>query len=288
MNMTNKNKSRFLPTILVLVMIVVLAVVLIPHFLSQSKVVQSLQTSAKDKEIAALVAVMDKNRDVDSQAHKEAYKQFCILTARPTSERDKVVANIREYLARPDGNVDFVCSKFEGGDYNKPSTEFYNAAQFGFRVDPKTNYVLEIGQEMSNSSTWGRNADGTTWFAPEVSYDYSNRYTQAQAQKVAYDFIVNHPKVFGVDLANWELDPSRVGAKPGNYFVGWKNKNKSLTKEHEVCGDVDPKKAGAYKNTEGVWCIKQTSTNYQGVDVTITSGGQIIRYSNNINDLAKL
>lgn len=293
MTMTHKNKSRFLPVTLFLVVIALLAVVLTPRFLSQSKVVQPLQTSAKDKEIAALVATMDKNRDVDSQEHKEAYKQFCILTARPTTERDQAVANIREYLARSDGNVDFVCSKFEGIDYNKPSTEFYNAAQFGFRVDPKTNYILEIGQEMSNSSTWGRNADGTTWFAPEVPYDYTNRYTQTQAQKVAYDFIVNHPKVFGVDLATWELDLSRVGMKDGggtqvNYFVGWKNKNKSLTKEHAVCGDVDPKKAGAYKNAEGVWCIKQTSTNYQGVDITITSGGQIIRYSNNVNDLAKL
>jgi hypothetical protein len=293
MNMTNKNKSRFLPAILFLAVIVLLAVVLTLRFLSQSKVVQPLQTSAKDKEIAALVATMDKNRDVDSQEHKEAYKQFCILTARPTSERDQAVVNIREYLARPDANVDFVCSRFESSDYNKPVTEAYNAAQFGFWIDPKTNYITQVDQPVSNTSTWGRNADGSTWFTPEVPYDYTNRYTQAQVQKVAYDFIVNHPKVFGVDLANWELDPSRVGMKDGggtqvNYFIGWKNKNKSLTKEHEVCGDVDQKRAGAYKNAEGVWCIKQTSTNYQSVDVTITSGGQIIRYSNNINDLAKL
>ena len=55
MNMTHKNKSRFLPAILFLVVIVLLAVVLVPRFLSQSIVVQPLQTSAKDKEIAALV-----------------------------------------------------------------------------------------------------------------------------------------------------------------------------------------------------------------------------------------
>lgn len=254
---------------------------------------QTVVEDPKAKQVAELTAILDKNRDVDSQEHKEAYKQFCLLTARPTAEREQAVANIREYLARPDGNVDFVCSKFEGTDYNKPSTEFYNAAQFGFRVDPKTNYILEIGQEMSNSSTWGRNADGTTWNTKEPPFDYTDRYTQAQAQKIAYDFIINHPKVFGVDLASWELDPSRVGMKDGggtqvNYFVGWKNANKSLSKEHEVCGDVDQKKEGAYKNSAGVWCIKQTSTNYQSVDVTITRGGQIIRYSNNVNDLAKL
>lgn len=279
-----------------LILIGAIAVIVLGVFAYNRQGKISSQTVAEDpkaKQIAELTAIMDKNRDVDSQAHKEAYKQFCILTARPIVEREKAVANIREYLARPDGNVDFVCSRFEGSDYTKPASEYYNAAQFGFMIDPKTNYILEIGQEMTNSSTWGRNADGTSWHTQEPPFDYTDRYTQTQAQKIAYDFIVNHQGIFGVDLATWELDPSRVGMKDGggtqvNYFVGWKNKNKSLSKEHEVCGDVDPKKEGAYKNAEGVWCIKQTSTNYQSVDVTITRGGQIVRYSNNINDLEKL
>jgi len=191
-----------------------------------------------------------------------------------------------------DSSVDYVCSKFESNDYKKPTEESYNAGQFGFRIDPETNNIIEVTLPINNSSTWGKNSDGSFWFTEQPTYDYSKSLNQEQAQKAAYDFIVEHQNIFGVDLAKWKLDTSRTGKKESgnqvNYFFSWKNNNKSVTKEHEVCGDVDPKKEGAYKNSEGVICIKQTSTNYQSVDVTITNGGQMIRYTNNINDLEKL
>ena len=75
--------------------------------------------------------------------------------------------------------------------------------------------------------------------------DTPTRYTQAQAREVAEKFIANHKNILGVDLANMALDPERVGTKPGNYFFGW-------------------------RNAEG------------SVNVTITSGGQIIVYSNEL------
>src|SRR3972149_1785455 len=141
MKMTNKNKSRFLPVILVLVVITILAVVLAPYLVRQSKVVQTLQSSAKDKEVAELLATMSENPNKDSQEYAEARKEFCILTARPAVEREKAVANIREFLGMTDISVEFVCS-FLLGAREPIRVRFFDqvfcdghAARFSFTVD---------------------------------------------------------------------------------------------------------------------------------------------------------
>jgi len=277
----------------VLAGIIVIIITGLFTYFSLQKKTNNLNSNSNAEQIAELASTLNKNHEANSQEYKDAYKKLCALTARPVEEQEKAITSIREFLGSPDAQVDFVCSRFENNNFNNPVEESYNAGQFGFRIDPKTNLILEIADPISNTSTWGRNNDGTAWFALQPSYDYSNRYTQDQAQKIVYDYIISQQSIFGVDLSNWELDPSRVGKKDNgnkqtNYFFGWKNNNKSLTKEHEVCGDVDPKKEGAYKNANGIMCIKETSTKYQSVDVTITNGGQIIRYSNSINDMEKL
>ena len=97
--MTHKNKSRFLPVILFLAVIAILAVALTPRFVNQSKVAQTLQTSAKDKKVAELLDTMSDNPNKDSQEYAEARQEFCILTARPAAQREKAVANIRQWMA---------------------------------------------------------------------------------------------------------------------------------------------------------------------------------------------
>lgn len=255
MNMTHKNKSRFLPAILFLAVIVLLAVVLIPRVFMQSKVVQSLQTNAKDKQIAQLVETMNANKDAESQAHKDAYKQFCQLTARPEDQRAKAVANIKEFLGDKSVAVDFICSTFEGTDYNNPKNEHYNAKLGGFTIDPKTDYIVSVRAEAWEGSRWGTNPDGSRWFDPQAEYDYTPRYTQAQAQKVAEKFIEDHKNILGVDLTSLKIDPEMTGMKDGggskiNYFFGWR------------------------KSTGG------------SLGLTITNGGQVIVYSNELNGQA--
>jgi len=83
MKMKHKNKSRLLPVILLLAIIAILAVVITPRLISQSKVIQTLQSSAKDKEVTELLATMSSNPNKDSQEYKEARQKFCLLTARP-------------------------------------------------------------------------------------------------------------------------------------------------------------------------------------------------------------
>jgi len=98
MRMTHQKKTRLLPALLLLAVITILAVVIAPRLISQSKVVQTLQSNAKDKEVAELLATMSNNPNKDSQEYKEVRQKFCLLTARPVAEREKAIANIREFL----------------------------------------------------------------------------------------------------------------------------------------------------------------------------------------------
>lgn len=241
-------KNNRLPLVVLLaglVLVVGLAVAA-PRFLSNKS--QKAENNARYTEVQQLADALQndpKYRDKESQTYKEARQRFCLLSARPVEQREEAAANIREFLGKPTVDVDFICSKFEGSDYTKPKIEYYNAALFGFTVDPKTNYIVEMRTEAWEGSRWGTNEDGTRWFDPQPEYDYTPRYTQAQAQKVAEKFLTDHKNILGIDLAKMTFDPERVGTKPGNYFFGW-------------------------RNAEG------------SVDVTITSGGQVIVYSNEL------
>ncbi|MCL5432349.1 MAG: hypothetical protein M1484_04665 [Patescibacteria group bacterium] len=286
--MKHKNKSRFLPVILLIALIAVLAVVLAPRLVSQSKVIQTLQSNSKDKEVSELLAAMSANPNKESEEYKVLRQKFCLLTARPETERAKAVNNIREFLhgvypaVSKEFEPEFICSRFNGKpddsgtDYNNPAVEFYEAENHSFEIDPKTNYILGFAEAERNKRS-----------DPLPNYDYSGIYSKPEElRQVAERFLVDHRDILGVDIT--KMTYKFEGTKPGNFFMFWEDKNVSSTKEHEVCGDVDQKREGAYKNNQGVWCIKMKSTNYQRVDITITNGGQIIIYRNNINDLDKL
>jgi len=286
--MKHKNKSRILSVILLLSLFVVLGIVLAPRFLVRSKVVQSFQNSAKAQKIAELQARMAQIVNKEDEEYKAVRQEFCDLSARPEAERAKAVANIREFLhgiypaVSKEFEPVFLCSRFNGKpdesgtDYNNSASEFYEAENHSFEVDPKTNYIIGVGDAERIKRT-----------DPLPNYDYSGRYsTPEELKQVAERFLIDHKDILGVDIA--KMTYKFEGTKPGNFFMFWEDKNVSVTKEHEVCGDVDKQWEGAYQNTQGVWCIKMKSTNYQRIDITITNGGQIIIYRNNINDLDKL
>lgn len=296
MKMKHKNKYRLLPVIFILAVIAILAVVLVPRLVSQSKIAQTLQSSVKDKKIAELQARMAQIVNKEDEEYKAVRQEFCNLSARPEAERAKAVNNIREFLhgiypaVSKEFEPEFLCSKFNGKpddsgtDYNSPATEFYEAENHSFEVDPKTNYILGFGEA---ERRWGYNEDGTRWHDPIPEYDYSGIYsTPEELRQVAERFLTEHKDILGIDITKMTYEFE--GTKPGNFFMNWEDKSISSTKEHEVCGDVDKEREGAYQDANGTWCIKQKSTNYQRIDITITNGGQIIIYRNNINDLDKL
>ncbi len=290
MIMKQETKSRILPTVLLLSLLAILGVVLTPRFLAQSKVVQSVQQSAKDKEVSGLLATMSENPNKDSQEYKEAYERFCLLTSRPDAEREKAITNIRQFLGMPDIPVEFLCSRFNGKpddsgtDYNNPASETYEAARFSFIVDPKTNYIVEIGEA---ERRWGTKADGSRWFENMPEYDNTPTYTTPEAIKpVAEAFMVKNKDIFGVDII--KMTYQFEGRKVGNFFIKWIDKNKPHTSENVECGDVDQKREGAYQNDQGVWCLKHTSTIYPTVNLTIMQSGQVAVYDNDGWEIEKL
>jgi len=242
--MKHKNKSHFLSVILILAIIAIVAVVLTPRLVSQSKIVQTLQTNAKDKELVRLEAVMMEIKNKDSQEYKEARQKYCLLKSRPAAEREQAVANVKEFLGMPDVPVDFTCGR--------GNTEYYKAARFALSVDPKTNYIIEVGEA---ERRWGTREDGTRWFDPMPEYDYSGRYNTPEAiRPVAEKFLTDHKDIFGIDITKMTYEFE--GTKPGNFFLKWKTIDKNgKTKEL--------------------------------VSVTVTNGGQIIVYDNDTYDLAK-
>ena len=258
MTMTHKNKSRFLPVVLFLAVVAILAVVLAPRLVSQSKVAPILQFSAKDKEVAELLAAMSKNPNKESQEYKEARQKFCLLTARPVAEREKAIANIREFLSMPDIPVEFVCSRFagkpddSGTDYNNPAREYYEAALFSFNIDPKNNHIIEVGEA---ERRWGTKEDGTRWFENMPEYDYSGRYSKPEeVKRVAEKFLIDHKDIFGIDITKMTYEFE--GTKPGNFFFKWKT-------------------------------VDENGKTKELVNITITNGGQVIVYDNDTYDLAK-
>jgi len=256
--MKHKNKPRLLLVTFILAVIAILAVVLAPRLVSQSKVVQTLQSSVKDKEVAELLATMSKNPNKESQEYKEARQKFCLLTARPVKEREKAIANIREFLGMPDIPVEFICSRFvgkpddSGTDYNNPASEYYEAALFSFNIDPKSNYIIEVGEA---ERRWGTKEDGTRWFENMPEYDYSGRYgTVEEVKKIAEKFLTDHKGIFGIDITKMTYEFE--GTKPGNFFLKWK-------------------------------AVDTNGKTKELVSITITNGGQIIVYDNDTYDLAK-
>ncbi|PIS14556.1 hypothetical protein COT64_01995 [Candidatus Shapirobacteria bacterium CG09_land_8_20_14_0_10_39_12] len=248
------------------------------------------QELSEAKRIAELNAVMTKYPNKDSQQYKAAREEFCVLTGRPAEEREQAVANIRQYLGMTDIPVDFICSRFNtlpgdtGTDYNNPAIEHYEAALFGFQVDPKTNYIVEVGEA---ERRWGTNEDGTRWFENMPKYDNTPRYTTPESIKpVAEAFMTKNQDIFGVDIS--QMTYEYRGSKIENHFVKWTDYNSPHTKEHEMCGDVDRDNEAAYQNDKGAWCIKQTDTLYPTVFLTITQGGQVAVYDNDGFEIDKL
>ncbi len=227
----------------------------------------------KTERVQELEGIMAANPNKDSQEYQAARQEYCLLKSRPATEREQAVANVKKFLGMPDVPVEFTCGR--------GNSEYYTAAGFSLKVDPETNYIMEVGEA---ERRWGTKEDGTRWFDPMPEYDYTVRYTTPEAIKpVAEEFMRKHQDILGVDID--QMTYEFRGTKPGNFFLKWHDQDYPSVEEHEECGDVDPdampieNRSGAYQNDQGVWCIKSKVTRYPSVYMTITQGGQVIVYS---------
>ncbi len=224
-------------------------------YTSQGKAETSVKANEdiKAQQIAELDAKLASITDKNSQEYQDTKQQLCELRSRPPTERERAVANVREFLGKPDVKVIFDCGR---GNF-----EYYTADKWQFIVDPAHNNIVEIGEA---PRSWGMNPDGSRWFDQAPEYDYTPRYNAEEAGNVAEKFITDHKNIFAVDISKMTRQYEGTkdggdGITPGdkvNYFYTWRTK------------DVNGK------------TIEQ-------VAVTITRGGQIVVFDNDNYDLAK-
>lgn len=138
-------------------------------------------------------------------------------------------------------------------DCGRGNWEYYEASSWSFMIDPETNYIVETGEA---ERRWGTKEDGTRWFDPTPEYDYTPHYTTPEAiRPVAEKFLTDHKDIFGIDITKMTYEFE--GTKPGiNFFLKWKT-------------------------------VGEDGKTKELVSVTITQGGQVVRYDNDTYDLAK-
>jgi hypothetical protein len=207
------------------------------------------------QELTQLLSNDPSYRDKDTQKYKQTQQEWCSVSARSPEEQEKAVAAIRDFMDRPDANVEYECVvRNPNKPDEEPLIETYTLDFDRFIIDIKTNQVIEMA---AIEGTWGENKDGSRWSSPEKEYDYTPRYTQLEAERQAREFITDHQIALGeIDLEKLTLTREANKDELGNlnYFFIWRG---------------DPRE----ENGE-IFTPQLT--------LTMTQGGQIVHFSNHL------
>lgn len=191
------------------------------------------------QELSNLLSNDPSYRDKETQKYKQTQQEWCSVSARAPEEQEKAVAAIRDFLDRPDAKVEYECVvRNPNKPDEKPLIETYSVDFDLFIIDIKTNKVIEMSPKQG---TWGENKDGSRWTSPEKQYDYTPRYTQAEAEELSSEFITNHEKAIGkIDLDKFTLETGVKGenADKVNYFFIWKNDKQKITITYTRGGQI--------------------------------------------------
>lgn len=221
--------------------------------LAKGSIVEMLMNlrNALQQELSQLLNTDPTYRDKGTQKYQQAEKEWCLVSARPAEAREKAVEAIRDFLDRPDANVEYECIRNpENNPNEQPQTEAYIVDFDRFTIDTKTNQIIEMSP---TGGRWGENKDGTRWFSPQKEYDYTPRYGQAEVEQFARQFVKDHESSLGkIDLDKLTLTSDKKDDDAGktSYIYIWKA---------DGTGDD----------------VKQLSISY-------TQGGQLISYLNEL------
>lgn len=288
MNMTKKR----LPLVVLLLIVAVLGLMFVRAKFQSFKVQQAEDQRIQEiKEITEDLSTDPKYRDRTAQSTKQLRKKLCALTARPAEEREKAVFAVRDFLEMPTAEVEYECNNafysFEEDRLIPAKGETYTLGMTYFIVDSTTNYVLQVEE---TPGTWGYKTDGTRWFSDQKDYDYSANYSQKEVEQIARSFIAKHSSAIGdINLSNLTLETGKKDSGNGrvNYFFIWRGEARTVQHNPplETCSeDLNKDTEGLYYNGNGVPCIKvYESTETPSLSIALTSGGQLINFSNELN-----
>ncbi len=242
------------------------------------------------KELTQAADTDPKYREHNSQASRELSDKLCSLTARSAEEREKGVSAVRDFLEMPTVEVKYECNdafyNLEVDRLISAKSETYSVDSTYFVVNSVTNHIMQVDE---TPGTWGYKADGSRWFSDQKQYDYSGKYSQAEIEQLARNFIAKHSIALGnIDLSKFTLETGKKDGGNGrvNYFLTWKGEAKTvqLDPPTETCSeDLDKNAPGLYRNGNGVPCIKVYESKEQpSLTVAFTSGGQFINFFNEL------
>lgn len=240
--------------------------------------------NAIQQELEQLLNYDPSYRDKSTQKYKQAQKEWCSVSARPPEDQETAVEAIRDFLDRPDADVEYECIiRNPQGDDSELETYLVDFDRF--TINMNTNLVVEMTPE---GGTWGTNKDGSRWFSPAKQYDYNPRYTFEETEQLAREFISNHEKALGkIDLGKYKLKSGTKDEESGEkkYFFIWQGKEerRKLDKPEKTCSeDIDKEKADSFDET-GVPCMTVTEQVYiPQLIITFTQGGDIVNFSNKL------
>ena len=207
------------------------------------------------QELTQLLSNDPSYRDKSTQKYKQSQQEWCSVSARPPEEQEKAVAAIRDFIDRPDANVEYECVvRNPNNQDEEPLIETYTLDFDRFIIDIKTNQVIEMS---AIEGAWGENKDGSRWSSPKKEYDYTPRYTQLEAEKRVREFIANHQVALGkIEVEKLTLVSEAKDDESGhvNYFFTWRG---------------EPRKENGETFTPQL-------------TLTMTQGGQIVHFSNHL------
>ena len=212
--------------------VVVLGVLLISftatNVMARGSVIEMLLNlrNALQQELSNLLNNDPSYRDKGTQKYQQAQKEWCLVSARPAEEREKAVEAVRDFLDRPDANVEYECVRNPNSNPDEqPQTESYTVDFDRFTVDTTTNLVIEMSPK---EGTWGTNKDGSRWFSPQKDYDFTPHYSQEGVKKLALEFINEHELALGkIKLNDMALEVESKGTEENQltYFLKWEGNN---------------------------------------------------------------
>jgi len=242
--------------------------------------------NALQQELSQLLSDDPAYRDKDTQRYQQAQNEWCSVSARSPEERELAVEAIRDFLDRPDANVEYECivRKPNGGEDSELETYLVNFDRF--TVDMNTNLVVEMVPE---EGTWGTNKDGSRWFSPAKQYNYDATYTIEEAKQLARDFVSKHEKAIGkISLDNYDLKSGTKEDQPGQvaYFFIWQGEKevRKLDEPEKTCSlDIDKELTDSF-DENGVPCMTVSEQEYiPQLILTFTQGGDLVNFSNKLN-----
>lgn len=199
--------------------------------LAKGSVIEMLMNlrNALQQELSNLLNNDPTYRDKSTQKYQQAQKEWCLVSARPPEEREKAVRAVREFLDRPDANVEYECIKNPNNNADEqPQIETYTVDFDRFVVSTSTNLIVEMSVK---EGVWGQNEDGTRWFSPQKDYDFTPRYSKDEVEKLAREFIGEHQLALGkINLDDMKLEIDSKGAEENQltYFLKWEGNNGTL------------------------------------------------------------